>query len=258
MVRIAVIAGTGFERAFSGKSENVVTPYGDHSPILIVNVNGLEIAFLSRHGLEHSIPPSSINYRANLWALRKLGVERIVATNAVGSLKHYIKPGDMAILTDFIDLTHSRQRTFYDKITYHTDFSVPYCPEVRESLMSACKDLGRHVRRRCVYVCMEGPRFETPAEISALRKLGGDVVGMTGVPEVVLARELGMCYASICLVTNMAAGMQEAIDHEQVSSIAKSAVPIISSILKETVFKIPYERRCPCSKVNPPLKKLGL
>ncbi|MCD6445455.1 S-methyl-5'-thioadenosine phosphorylase [Candidatus Bathyarchaeota archaeon] len=248
-VKIAIIGGTGFEKQLFKNFEKLRlgTPYGVPPPIFIGKINGKRVAFLPRHGPEHSTPPHKINYRANIYALHKLGVERILATNAVGAINLNFKPGDLVVPHDFVDFTKLRFTTFYDeKPVTHVDFSQPYCPETRKVLIDTAESLSFDVREKAVLICTEGPRYETPAEIEMFRRLGCDIVGMTGVPEAVLARELEICYASLCYVSNMAAGAQDRLTALEVSKISKEVMPKIKQILFETIRRLPQKRNCPC------------
>lgn len=172
---------------------------------------GKEIIFLARHGKYHSIPPHLINYRANILGLKKLGVSAILSTTAVGAINRDYKPDEFVLPDQFIDFTsHSRHGSFFDggsNGVVHVDMTEPYCPSLRETVVQAAQDLSYALHPAGTYVCTEGPRFETPAEIKMFDKLGGDIVGMTNVPEVCLAREAEMCYATISMVTNYAAGI---------------------------------------------------
>ncbi|RLE51237.1 MAG: S-methyl-5'-thioadenosine phosphorylase [Candidatus Methanomethylicota archaeon] len=249
-VRIAIIGGSGLERALeSGEEKRIKTPYGEVS-ITIGTLGGEKVAFIPRHGRHHEKPPHKVNYRGNIWALSQLGVERILASNAVGGIRDGLKPGDFVIVHDFIDLTKSRPLTFYDgpKVV-HVDMTEPYCPELRKVLVRVARRLPVRVWDSGVYACTEGPRFETPAEIRMLRLLGADVVGMTSVPEVVLARELGICYATVCVVTNYAAGMQERITASEVVEIMRKAVPLLIDLFEKSISEIPKERNCSCANV---------
>jgi 5'-methylthioadenosine phosphorylase len=177
-----------------------------------------------------------------------MGVERIVATNAVGAINLDFRPGDLVVPHDLIDFTKLRRLTFYDEAPVtHIDVSQPYCPEVRALLIQTIKKHAARVWDQSVLVCTEGPRYETPAEIEMLRRLGCDIVGMTGVPEAVLARELEMCYATLCFVSNMAAGIQRRLTTSEVIKVAKEKMPIIQQILRETIEHLPHERRCACA-----------
>jgi len=209
---LAIIGGTGLEKAAGSldkrQDETVRTPYGE-AALVRGRWGGGEIIFLARHGLNHDIPPHLINYRANIRALKGAGVTHILAAAAVGSLKNEISPGDFVLLDDFIDFTKTRASTFSGEgaLLKHTDETEPYDGTLRRLLLTAATEKGIELHRNGTYVCTEGPRFETPAEIRMFRTLGGDVVGMTGVPEVVLANELEIPYASMAVATNYAAGM---------------------------------------------------
>jgi 5'-methylthioadenosine phosphorylase len=249
--KIAVIGGTGFEKLFKDAEQiRLGTPYGVAPPISVGKIDGKDVVFLPRHGPDHSIPPHKINYRANVYALYELNVHRIIAVNAVGAINRDFKPGDIVIPHDFIDFTKLRTTTFYDEAPVtHIDVSQPYCPEIRSFLIENARKFGQRVWDKAVLACTEGPRFETPAEIEMFRHLGCDVVGMTGVPEAVLARELEICYAAVCFVSNMAAGIQERLTPLEVSKVSKEITPIMEQVLIETVRVLPIqcEGKCPCA-----------
>ncbi|OYT66539.1 S-methyl-5'-thioadenosine phosphorylase [Candidatus Bathyarchaeota archaeon ex4484_205] len=267
MVKIGIIGGSGlYELLERPRSLIVETPYGKTPRIEIGEIRGIEVAFLPRHSkpgsmkVSHAVPPHKINYRANIFGFKKLGVERIITTQAVGAINHAIPPGTFAILTQFIDMTKGRKCTFYEgeevvlpdgqKIpgVVHIDVTQPYCPEIRKALEEACKSVGVKYVSSATYVCTEGPRFETPAEIRAYKLMGADVVGMTNVPEVILARELGICYAAIAMSTNFAAGTgPKKITHEEVAEIFKRNVNNVRKIIAECVTKIPKIRKCNCA-----------
>jgi 5'-methylthioadenosine phosphorylase len=248
-VEVAIIGGTGQETLLKGgKQIRVGTPYGLPPPITLGKVNGKPVAFLPRHGHRHSLPPHKINYRANIFALRKLGVQRIIATNAVGAINQRLKVGSLIVPHDFIDFTKLRQPTYYDQaLVTHIDLSEPYCPEIRGQLIKTARKHGVTVPAKAILVCTEGPRYETPAEIKMFRKLGCDVVGMTGLPEAILARELQICYATLCFITNMAAGIQKRLTANEVTAIAKQKRPLIQQVLRDTIKHLPAKRRCPCA-----------
>jgi 5'-methylthioadenosine phosphorylase len=246
---VAIIGGYGLETLLEGTEQiQVGTPYGLPPPTSIGKVGEKLVAFLPRHGIHHSIPPHKVNYRANIYALFKMGVKRIVATNAVGAINVDFKPGDLVVPHDLIDFTKFRQLTFYDDAPVtHVDMSQPFCPEVRALLIKTMKKRSMQMWDRAVLVCTEGPRFETPAEIEMFRRLSCDVVGMTAVPEAVLARELEMCYATVSFVSNMAAGIQQQLTAQEVAEVAKEKMPIIQQILRETIKHLPQSRQCPCA-----------
>jgi len=176
-----------------------------------------------------------------------MGVTRIIATNAVGAINPKFKPSDLVIPHDLVDFTKLRPNTFYDEAPVtHVDMCEPYCPEIRFVLIKAAERKGLKVFGRAVFVCTEGPRLETPSEIQMFERLGCDVVGMTGMPEVVLARELEMCYATVCFVTNMAAGLEKHLTTSELVKVAKKTVPVLQQVLRESVLHLPEKRQCPC------------
>ncbi|RLF15406.1 MAG: S-methyl-5'-thioadenosine phosphorylase [Thermoprotei archaeon] len=245
-LRLGIIAGSGLEKLLEGVREKIGTPYGSIEASM-VKLGEEEALLVPRHGFNHSVPPHKVNYRANLYAMYLKGVARVIALSAVGSLREHIKPGQFVVVDDLLDFTKSRPTTFYEgPRVVHVDMTNPYCPEIRTALVEACRRLGVDVHVGGVYVCTEGPRFETPAEIRMFRMLGGDVVGMTGVPEVQLARELKLCYATLCVVTNMAAGMQERVTVEEVERVMSRTRPLVLKVLLEASKLIPNERRCSC------------
>lgn len=251
--RIAVIGGTGVydPHMLDGVgTETVDTPYGAVT-VSVGNFKGRNVAFMARHGAGHSVPPHRVNYRANISALKKLGVESVLATAAVGSLKPTMAPGQFVAVDQFIDLTRSRPQTFFeggDAGVVHTDMTEPYCPRLRELLRRAAGSLGLVLHQGGTYACTEGPRFETPAEIRMIRQAGGDLVGMTGVPEVVLARELAMCYATVAMVTNFAAGISPTrLSHQEVLDVMGRNAANIQRLLMQVIDWLEDgNRACPC------------
>jgi 5'-methylthioadenosine phosphorylase len=208
---VAIIGGSGvYDLAEGGTPQAVATPYGEVA-LYRLQLAGEEVLFLNRHGIAHHLPPHRVNYRANIWALHALGVCDVLAVQAVGSLQPHMMPGHFVLLSQFIDWTRGvRPSTFFDGDdgrVVHVDVTQPYCPRVSAALRRAGEFLEERLHSDAVYACMEGPRFETAAEIAVLRQMGADVVGMTSVPEAVLAREAGLCYASVSVVCNWAAGM---------------------------------------------------
>ncbi len=238
---LAVIGGTGFYSLPEGQPAEraeVATPYGAVE-VDVALLGGKEVAFLARHGRTHSVPPHRVNYRGNIWALRALGVKSILASAAVGSLARRIPPGSLLSLSQFLDFTRGRASTFYDGTEgeiRHVDMTEPYCPHLRAELQAAAEALQEQLLPEGTYVCAEGPRFETAAEIRMFRKLGGDVVGMTSVPEVVLAREAGVCYAAVAVVTNWAAGIsRDPLRHEEVSDLMRQQAPRVRALFEKVV-----------------------
>jgi Purine nucleoside phosphorylase len=215
----------------------------------------MEFVFLPRHGEGHTCPPHMVNYRANIMALKQAGVESIIAVASVGSLRAHIRPGDFVLLDQFIDFTKSRTSTFFDgSEVVHVDMTEPFCESLRKCVLAA-KPSGQKVHERGTYVCSDGPRFETAAEIKAYSAMGGDVVGMTVVPEVVLARELGMCYAGIAAVTNYAAGISKKVSHEEVLEAMKKIQGVLANYVVDCLAHVPVEKKCACCNVPEPMKK---
>ena len=212
---IGLIAGTGFYNLPAlkdGESKQIETPYGK-AQIRSGEWNGARLIFLTRHGVGHSIPPHLINYRANIKAMKDLGVEQIIAINVVGGINPKLSPGDLCLIDDFIDFTSGRQHTFSDGSkpgVQHVDLTRPYDAKIQSALRQSAKESGILLHENGVYAGFNGPRFETPSEIRLAALAGATVVGMTGCPEVSLAREIGIAYASIALVVNPAAGLSEA------------------------------------------------
>jgi 5'-methylthioadenosine phosphorylase len=251
-LKIGLIGGTGlYGLEFLEKVEKIMvsTIYGQ-ARISKATVDGIEVFFLPRHGSKHSVPPHLVNYRANVAALKFLGVKKVFATAASGSLNRKMPPGSIVIIDQFIDLTSGRPSTFYDGTNYpvaHTDFTEPYCPGLREVIMDECRKAGHDYFDRGTYIATEGPRFETPAEIRAYRHMGGDLVGMTNVPEVVLAREAGLCYAAVALVTNYAAGISpDILSHEEVLEVMALHGERISKLFLSSILNTPEHGKCSC------------
>jgi 5'-methylthioadenosine phosphorylase len=236
--KIALMAGSGLEKSFKmSRDIKIKTPYGavEASELEIFDI---PIVFIPRHGREHSVPPHLINYRANIFALKEAGVEEVVSTNAVGSLRPVIRPGDCVVPDQLLEFTKNRPSTFFDGSdgrVVHTDVTETYSPGVRDALIKSFSGKEVPLHRKGVYVCTEGPRYETPAEIVMFRRMGGDVVGMTGYPEAVLAKELGLEYATLCVVTNYGAGMQRRVDHSEVVRLMDKSMEDVRHHLKETV-----------------------
>lgn len=250
-MKLGIITGSGLEEFRVGACEaiSVETEYGrvevEYSPL-----TDREVYLLPRHGRDHAVPPHMINYRANIAALGSLGCTDIVATNAVGSLRMAFKPGDFVLPDQFIDCTRTRAGTFFDGhdgVVRHVDVSQPYCPHLRETLLRALRSHDLPVHSPATYLCTEGPRFETPAEIKAYAAWGATLVGMTGVPEVVLARELGICYAALCIVTNYAAGMtQRQITSEEIGEVTGQRRAATHAVLLGLVERLTGDPNCAC------------
>jgi 5'-methylthioadenosine phosphorylase len=246
---IAIIGGSGVRSLVTGEEKVIGTPYGPTPKIMIGHLHDRPAIFLPRHGTGHTSPPHMINYRANIWGLKSLGVERIIATNAVGAIIEHLTPGDIVIPTDIIDATKSRENTFYDGVPVtHVDMSQPYCPRVRQALSDAAAETRKPLRNDIVIACTEGPRYETPAEIKMLKTMGAGIVSMTAAPEAFLARELEMCYASISFIANMAAGLQRTLSATEVERKGQETSSALSKIIANATLKIPDSRHdCSCS-----------
>jgi len=246
--RIAIIGGSGLEKLLeASKIIQLETPYGAPPPISVGLIGKEEVAFLPRHGPKHDLPPHKVNYRANLHSLKQAGVERVIATNAVGAINNTYFPGDLVIPSDILDFTKSRIGTFFDSAPVtHVDVTEPYCNELSTTLLTCCRAINIQAHEKAVLAATEGPRYETPAEIRMFRTLGVDVVGMTGAPEVFLARELEICYSAVCFVSNKAAGMQQKLSAVEVMAIGKRVMPSMLSLLQLTVQEIPRQRTCAC------------
>ena len=223
----------------------VETKYGS-IPVEISSIGTHNIFFINRHGPQVNLPPHKINYRGNIEALAVSHVDCIFSVGTVGSLHKQMKSGDIVVPHDFIDFTKSRPQTFFESERVHVDMTNPYCPQMRKQLLTAAKKThSLTVHDHGVYLATEGPRLETVSEISFFSQFA-DVVGMTGVPEVVLAREKGICYAFLCLVSNMAAGLQSEIPADAIKKIYTQKQPYLSKILKSTITHLEKKQKCSC------------
>lgn len=253
MPEFGVIAGSGIYAIPELEiidSVKVSSPYGEPSDhYRIGRLSGREIVFLPRHGSLHHIPPHRINYRANIWGFRELGVKRILSVGASGGISREMKPGSLVVLDQIIDRTSGREATFYDENdVVHIDFTEPFCPDLRKTLLASASQAGIHVLGKGTYVAVNGPRLETAAEIREFSLIGADVVGMTGMPEAVLARELELCFASVAVVTNVAAGIAEArLTTTEVVDVMKASTEHIKALIKTLFSRNPGEPDCSCS-----------
>lgn len=249
-IEYGIIGGTGVYEP--GQVEDAQrlplhTPFGD-TELTIGRYADKRVAFLARHGASHGTPPHLIHYRANIWALKEVGVKQILATAAVGSLNVHYRPGDLVLVDDVIDMTKSRASTFFSSDgVVHVDMSDPYCQRLRGQLRHSAHDLGYAIADGGTYVCTEGPRFETKAEIGMYGQLGGDVVGMTSMPEAVLAKEAELCYAAVCMVTNYAAGMAgHTLTHQEVVDAMANNVHKIRELFYHFIEQDSDVRDCAC------------
>jgi 5'-methylthioadenosine phosphorylase len=246
---IGVIGGSGLYALLSDAEEIAVsTPYGPPSdPVTVARVGDRRVAFLPRHGRDHRYPPHRIPYRANLWALRALGVRQIVAPCAVGGLRPELGPGTFVVPDQLIDRTSGRVQTFYDEGAVHVSFADPYCPDGRRVVLAAAADL--HPVDGGAMVVVEGPRFSTRAESRWFASIGGAVVNMTGHPEAVLAREMALCYTAVALVTDLDAGVEgeRGVTQEEVFASFGANTARLRSVLLTAVTALPTDRTCGCA-----------
>ncbi|MCW2941980.1 MAG: methylthioadenosine phosphorylase [Actinomycetia bacterium] len=251
---IGVIGGSGFYSFLDGLEEvTVETPYGPTSdPIALGEVAGRRVAFVPRHGRDHRFPPHRIPYRANLWALRSLGVGQVLAPSAVGSLTPSYGPGTLAVPDQLVDRTSGRAQTFYDDGgAVHLSFADPYCPSGRAVALDTARSRSWEPVDGGTLVVIEGPRFSTRAESRWFAAQGWTLVGMTGHPEAVLARELALCYTPVCLVTDLDAGIEEGegVTMEEVFKVFGQNVERLRDLVGGMVAALPAERTCPCPHV---------
>lgn len=223
----------------------VETPYGT-VPVFISALGSHDLFFIPRHGEESNLPPHKINYRANIQAFAASHVSCIFSVSTVGSMKKQIQPGDFVVPHDFLDMTKTRTQTFFDDARVHVDMTDPFCPSLRKLMLQSCqKNLKTGFHDSGVYLATEGPRLETAAEIKFF-SARADIVGMTTVPEVVLAREKGICYVSLCLVCNMAAGLQHRLPADEIALVYTKKESVISKILQRTIESL-HDMSCRCA-----------
>ena len=252
--KIGIIGGSGFyDLAGSLKEIKVETPYGAPSDKIAVGlVAGHQVAFLPRHKKEHDIPPHLINYRANIWALKSLEVERIITSHAVGSLQKNYSPGKIVILDQFIDRTKGRIDTFYDgPIATHISSAFPYCPQIRELAIAKGQKMGLELHETGTVVIIQGPRFSTAAESLWFTKMDWHVVNMTEYPEIVLAREKEMCYTAIAVVTDydsglVAEGKVKPVSVEEIIVNFKINIEKVKKLMLAMIKNWPEKRTCEC------------
>jgi 5'-methylthioadenosine phosphorylase len=246
---IGIFGGSGFYRFLDDVEEvKVDTPYGEPSaPVAIGQVEGRRVAFLPRHGPAHEHLPHRVNYRANVWALRELGVRWVIGPCAAGSLQPHVHPGDFVVCDQLVDRTWGRADTYSEgpvDDSTHVPYADPYCEELRQVLIGAARDVGITVHQRGTVVVVQGPRFSTRAESGWYRSAGWDVVNMTQYPEAYLARELGLCYANVSLVTDYDTGLEgvdgiEPVTYEQVFAVFNANLDRLRSLLFAAIPRIP-------------------
>ena len=253
MRNIGIIGGTGIYdsgKILGLKEKLIYTPYGKVK-LNLGSIAGNRVAFMNRHGIDHGTPPHKVNYKANIFALKLVGCEEIFATTAVGSLNPNMKPGEFVVCSNIIDFTQNRDNTFFDGMlrgVAHVDFTYPYCETCRQRAIRNLEKLGLPFHREGVYVCTEGPRFETAAEVKLFASWGGDVVGMTNMPESVLAREAEMCYTTVSIVTNMGAGISpKPLSHKEVVAAMVDSVNNMNRLISCYIAdNDPIEEQCHC------------
>jgi 5'-methylthioadenosine phosphorylase len=251
---IGVFGGSGFYEWLDGaESATIDTPYGPASaPIAVADVGGRRVAFMPRHGVRHQIPAPFVNYRANVWAMHELGVRRIIGPSAVGSLQANLPPGDLVICDQFIDRTTGRSDTYYQgPDVVHISAADPYCPELRALASRVAREQAVRFRPGGTVVVVQGPRFSTRAESRWYGRMGWDIVGMTQYPEVILARELEMCYLNLSLVTDYDAGLEEApevaaVEAHDVMRVLANNISRVRDLLAALIPIIPTTPSCNC------------
>ncbi|MGV3722374.1 MAG: S-methyl-5'-thioadenosine phosphorylase [Actinomycetota bacterium] len=251
---IGIFGGSGFYSFLPDVEEvNVHTPYGPPSDkIALATLEGKRVAFLPRHGRDHSVPAHAVNFRANIWALKELGVREILAPCSCGSLQKHIHPGDFVILDQFIDRTRGRRDTFFDgPETHHIGAAEPYCSRLRELAIRLSREQGITVHEQGTMVVIQGPRFSTRAESAWFTREGWDVVGMTQYPEAILARELGICYTGVALVTDYDTGIsqgREPVSIEEVFRVFRENVGKVQDLIRALVPLLGHDRNCGCEE----------
>lgn len=248
---IGIIGGTGIydPNIFrSAKEVKMFTPYGPPSHYLSVGeYAGKKIAFVPRHGRDHSIPPHKINFRANIFALKELGVKRIISVSSVGSLRENLKPGEFIFPDQFIDRTKNRPDTFYDGAQVaHVSSADPFCPEMRKILSQSARKDSVPSHDSATYICIEGPRFSSRAESKLFRQWGADIVGMTLYPEVTLAKEAEICYSCLAMVTDYDVWAEKPVSAAEVSQVLRRNVENAKRIVLDVISNVPKERGCSC------------
>ena len=249
---IGVFGGTAFYSFLDDVEEVAVqTPFGAPSaPVAVGTIAGRRVAFLPRHGPGHAIPAHLVNYRANLWALRRLGVRRLLGPCSVGSLQRHVQPGDIVVCDQLVDRTSGRADTFFDgPLPAHVSFADPYCPELGRVAVDAARAEGVSVHEGGTVVVIQGPRFSTRAESRWFSSAGWEVVNMTQYPEAALARELGVCYSGLALVTDYDAGVEraEAVTMETVFRVLAENIERVKGVLLRAIPAVPAERSCGCA-----------
>jgi len=251
---IGIFGGSGFYKFFEeGRQEQVETPYGPPSDrVFVGTLHGKKVAFLPRHGAHHAIPPHKINYRANLWAMKALGVKRIISPCAAGSLQKHVAPGHFVICDQFVDRTTNRADTFYEgPIVTHVSAADPYCPEMRKLAIQACSEEGIVAHEQGTVVVIQGPRFSTKAESKWFGSQGWEVINMSQYPEAHLAKELEMCVVNVSLITDYDSGLHgnvEPVSHSEVMKVFSQNLGKLQKMLVRLIELMPPQRdNCQCA-----------
>jgi len=251
---IGVIGGSGFYEFLTGAHDvEVTTPFGEPSdPVTVGEVGGRRVAFVPRHGRDHRHPPHRLNYRANLWALRSLGVRQVIAPCAVGSLRPELGPGTVVVPDQVVDRTWGRAHTVFDQTgpVVHVSLADPYCPRGRAAVLASGSATGSSVTDGGTLVVINGPRFSTRAESRWHASAGWSLVGMTGMPEAAIARELALCYTAVALVTDLDAGVEggEGVTHEEVLRVFAANVERLKTLVTDVVPGLPADDDCSCRR----------
>jgi 5'-methylthioadenosine phosphorylase len=251
---IGIFGGTGiYDSGLLTESKEITvdTPFGKTSDSITVGIfKGKKVAFIPRHGKKHTIPPHLINFRANIWAFKEMGIKRIIAPSAVGSLKEKLKPGDFVLPSQFIDFTKSRKYSFFEESkVIHISVADPFCPELQSAVSNAADKMNIKMHKNCTYICIEGPRFSTRAESKFYKDvIGADIIGMTLVPECQLAREAQMCYVSVSTVTDYDVWAEKPVTAKEVIETLAKNVETTKKILALLPEFIPQQRSCSCEK----------
>lgn len=254
LATIGIFGGSGFYKFLDDIEEVFIdTPYGKTSDALMIGeIAGKKVAFMPRHGRNHSIAPHKVNYRANVWAMKKIGCKRVISPCAAGSLQKHIEPGDIVFCDQYVDKTHSRLDTYFAEANIqHISGAEPYCPELRKTGVEAAKELGYKFHDHGTVVVIQGPRFNTKSESAFLTRQGWEVINMTQYPEVHLVKELNMCPLNISLITDYDAGLVadcDPVSHESVMKIFEQNISKLQKLLFKIVENIPDERHCECEK----------
>jgi 5'-methylthioadenosine phosphorylase len=251
---IGIFGGTGiYDSGLFTESKEITidTPFGKTSDSITVGTyKGSKVAFMPRHRKKHTIPPHLINYRANIWAFKEMGIKRIISPSAVGSLREELKPGEVVLPSQFIDFTKSRKYTLYeDSKVIHISVADPFCPELQHVVSNVAKKMNLHIHKDATYICIEGPRFSTRAESKFYKNIiGADIIGMTVVPECQLAREAQMCYVSISTITDYDIWSDKPVTAREVLETLSKNVGTTKNILSLLFDSIPEQRGCSCHK----------